>query len=156
MKGSWLAVITLSGLWLAGCNNPSSGFAPVKGKVTVAGAPMAGITVGFTPASGRPASGVTDASGNFELSTYSKGDGAAPGKYKVFFSYAPPSITSEGGKPPSAPDYTKRPDPKAGTAQPGAPALPFNQKYRSVDTSGIEVEVTAGKTNEGGPWDLEK
>lgn len=57
---------------------------PVSGTVTQKGKPIEGAIVAFTPeADGRPASGVTDASGKYILTTLVSGDGAVPGKYKV-------------------------------------------------------------------------
>lgn len=59
---------------------------PVTGIVTEKGKPVEGAIVAFspiTPGSGLPASGTTDASGTYKLTTRSSGDGAAAGKYKV-------------------------------------------------------------------------
>jgi hypothetical protein len=121
-----------------GCGGAGGDTGRVKGKVTVAGQPVEGIAVTFTPASGRPAVGVTDASGNFTLSTLSNADGAVPGTHKVSFSKG-----SSGDSPPS--DLTGPPP----------PPQPFNAKYSSGATSGITAEVVKGKTNEF-TWDLEK
>ena len=59
---------------------------PVTGVVTSKGKPVEGAIVAFSPittGSGLPASGTTDASGTYKLTTRSSGDGAAAGKYKV-------------------------------------------------------------------------
>jgi hypothetical protein len=153
MNSGWARAFTavLAGVWLIGCNGPGVDLADVRGKVTVAGQPMAGITITFTPESGRPATGVTDASGNFTLSTFSSGDGAVPGKHKVAFAKSATGDLTKG--PPMT-----IPDPSAGgkPMPPTGPETPFNSKYTNPDTSGITVDVLAGKTNEVGPWDLEK
>jgi hypothetical protein len=115
--------------------------AKVNGKVTVGGQPVEGITVTFMPAAGgRPAQGITDASGNFSLSTMGNEDGAVPGKHKVTFSKDTSTASSDSST----------------AALPKPVELPFNAKYSSVDTSGITAEVVAGKTNQLEPWNLEK
>jgi hypothetical protein len=112
--------------------------AKVTGNVTVAGQPTADILVTFTPATGRPATGKTDASGNFTLSTFSANDGAVPGSHKVKFTDARPTPEQPSDQPPAP-----------------IPPPPFNAKYVSEATSGITAEVEQGKTNEF-KWDLEK
>jgi hypothetical protein len=87
---------TLTGLLLLlllvpGCSGSSGKFAPpklypVKGNLKIDGKPAEGITVQLSPADPasktQPASGVTDAEGNFVIRT--NGDrGATEGKYKV-------------------------------------------------------------------------
>lgn len=59
---------------------------PVTGTVTHNGQPLDGVSVGFLPASGRPASAITDAQGKFTLSTFANGDGAVAGPHKVVIS----------------------------------------------------------------------
>lgn len=124
---------------MAGCNGPGVDMAKVTGKVTVAGAPMADVTVTFVPeAGGRPATGITDSGGNFTLATFSQGDGAIPGKHKVAFAVntsAPPSNLPGDIAAPAA--------------------APFNAKYLNADTSGITKEVKAGEANHF-DFDLDK
>jgi hypothetical protein len=57
----------------------------VEGIVTLDGNPLAGATITFVPEQEgrRPASGVTDDDGSFELTTFQAGDGALAGDYKV-------------------------------------------------------------------------
>ena len=133
-----IALFAAATVFAVGCGNSGASTASVKGKVTVAGQPVEGIAVTFTPATGRPGVGVTDASGNFTLSTLANADGAVPGTHKVSFSKGP-----SGDPPPS--DLTGPPP----------PAQPFNAKYENGATSGITAEVVSGKTNEF-TWDLEK
>lgn len=74
-------------LALTGCGGSSLGTVPVEGSVMIDGKPIAGITVVFSPDSGgRAASGQTDESGNYKLTTEINGDGALPGTYKVTIS----------------------------------------------------------------------
>jgi hypothetical protein len=70
----------------------------VTGTVTMNGKPAEQAEVMFNPKTGRFASGVTDASGHFTLSTAKPSDGAMPGEYIVTLAeYYPP------GKPPKLP-----------------------------------------------------
>jgi hypothetical protein len=67
----------------AGCGG--AGLVKVKGVVTLDGKPLSSATISFIPiaGAGRPASGLSDADGNFQLTTHRTNDGAAPGEYKV-------------------------------------------------------------------------
>src|SRR5262245_52825147 len=73
--------------------------ARVSGTVTLNGNPIAGINVAFMPSSGRPASGVTDASGHFTLSTFGTGDGAVLGSHKVALAEPPDDAQPMPGEP---------------------------------------------------------
>ena len=76
-------------VFLAGCGGPV--MAPVKGRVTCNGKPVAEAAVTFNPAArseedkepGKPATGFTDADGNYVLSTFKNYDGALVGKHRV-------------------------------------------------------------------------
>src|SRR4051812_6690607 len=76
-------------LFLPGCGQVS--MAPVKGKVTCNGKPVANAAIVFSPVpkndadreSGKPATGYTDAEGNYRLSTFKNFDGALVGKHRV-------------------------------------------------------------------------
>lgn len=58
--------------------------AKVEGKVLLDDKPLEGATVLFQPEDGgRPASGMTGSDGVFHLTTYTTGDGARSGDYKV-------------------------------------------------------------------------
>lgn len=74
-------------VFATGCGG-GLGTVPAGGSVTVDGKPAEGVLVLFTPDSpeGMPASGVTDATGTFKLTTEINGDGALPGAYKVAIS----------------------------------------------------------------------
>lgn len=138
MKGVLRAgFMTAAAIFMAGCDGSGVDTAEVKGKVTVAGQPVEGITVLFSGV-GRPASGITDSSGNFTLTTIDRGDGAVPGQHQVSFTKA------ASGEPPSS-----------DLAQIPAPEFPFNAKYSNPDTSEITADVVDGKVNEF-TWDLEK
>jgi hypothetical protein len=77
-----------------GCSKaPTLPTVPAEGVVKLDGAPLEGATVAFTPTtdSGKPANGITDAQGRFQLKTYLGGNfgqanGALPGDYIIMVS----------------------------------------------------------------------
>ena len=79
-------------LSLAGCGDSS--IAPVSGKVTVAGEPVEGIRLVFSPKliddeknPGPWSSGLTNSAGEYTLETRYKNSGAVVGKHTVAFVY---------------------------------------------------------------------
>lgn len=71
-------------LLATGCGPKGPAMIPVTGTVKLDGAPVAGAGVTFMPVSGgRPATGETDANGNFKLTTEKANDGALEGDYLV-------------------------------------------------------------------------
>ena len=125
----------------AGCGgSEGGGTLKAGGTLTVKGQPMEGLTVTFTPLTGRPASGVTDAGGHFVLSTFKSNDGAVPGAHKV--------TVMEG--------YTE-PPPMPGTpeaAAAGQKQPKFDPKYSDPGTSGLTAEVKPGEDNMKFTFDL--
>ena len=88
-RGQPYRVVPLVGLTVlllatAGCGNRTP--VPVTGTVTLDGEPVEGATVTFhalgDDKEGRPATGQTDKTGTFRLTTGNE-DGARPGEYKV-------------------------------------------------------------------------
>src|SRR5262249_36190194 len=82
MRTRGVPLVALLGVVLIGCG----GTTPVRGVVTLEGAPVAGATVLFMPDGqdgSHPASGFTSSDGTFRLTTYKPDDGALPGKYRV-------------------------------------------------------------------------
>jgi hypothetical protein len=80
--------------------------AAVKGRVTLDGKPVSAATVLFVPEdgdAGRPASGMTDGDGYFQLTTYRPDDGALPGAYRIVV-----SKTSGVATPPDSNHASKR------------------------------------------------
>lgn len=68
-----------------GCSG-NSGYpdtAPVRGVLIYKGKPLPDANVSFIPLLGRPASATTNANGEFELTTFTEGDGAIPGEHQV-------------------------------------------------------------------------
>lgn len=71
---------------------------PVSGSVKMLGSPLANATVAFAPQGDQPtAVGTTDAQGNFQLTTYEFGDGAAEGSYKIVISKSSAPAGGGGG-----------------------------------------------------------
>jgi hypothetical protein len=112
---------------IAGCGQSEA--VPVTGTVLLNGQPAANAEVIFTPTKGRLASGSTDASGRFTLSTGAPNDGAVPGDHKVtVVEYYPP------GKPPPM------------TAS-GAPSR-FPANYADTSLTPLKVTVERGAKND--------
>ncbi len=80
--GNLLAMLAIASL-VAGCSDGRPTRVKVSGDVTIDGAPLKFGSVLFVPEQGRPAGAGLDDQGHFELTTYEKGDGIIPGKYKV-------------------------------------------------------------------------
>lgn len=110
-----------------GCSQSET--VPVTGSVTLNGQPAKDAEVIFTPSKGRVASGATDASGRFALSTNAPGDGAVPGDHKVtIVEYYPP------GKPPPMSS--------------GGPPSRFPQQYMEASQTPLTAKVERGGKND--------
>jgi hypothetical protein len=136
-------VAAVAVLLVAGCsqkpasNRPQT--VPVKGTITLKGQPLAKATVSFQPdGKGSGASGITDDSGGFVLSTFAAKDGAVPGKYKV-------AVTKMDDTP-SGKDMND-----AGYAPPTASSPPpkslVPEQYADPAKSGLTAEVATGAAN---------
>lgn len=130
--------VTLCGvIALAGCGSPSGqpdsvvrSAVPVSGQVQLAdGKPAANLWVVFHPKDppGNEASGPTNPDGTFRVGTFTKEDGAVPGRYVV----------------------TVEPHPHAKGAVP-----PIPKKYSSRETSPFSVEVKTGGASQLEPFVL--
>lgn len=128
--------LLLPSVCMLGCG--SEGTAPtakVTGTVTYNGTPLEGVNVTFTPESGRPGLGTTDASGKFSVSTFSQGDGAVPGNHVVTITDAAPSVPEPMPGTPEAENYTP-PEPR------------FPAKYSNPSTTTFKFEVKKGEKND--------
>jgi len=129
MHRAALVVILSSLPAIIGCSQSDT--VAVTGTVTLNGKPTEQAEVMFNPKHGRLATGVTDASGHFTLSTAKPNDGAAPGEYVITLAeYYPPD------KPPQLPR--------------GGGLLPsrFPPKYADPAKSPLTATVERGKKNE--------
>lgn len=71
---------------------------PASGKVTFNGKPVADASVSFSPKEGQPvAYATTNADGEFTLTTYETGDGAAAGSYTVLVTKTESEPAPAGG-----------------------------------------------------------
>jgi hypothetical protein len=137
---SWLLGVEVLAVFVLtlGCRggNAELGTVRVSGTVRFKGQPVADAIVNFlSPTPGlRGAVGKTDASGRFELTTLTPGDGAMPGSYGVVISKQEGLPTDS--KPTGLPD-TKPPQ--------GKDLLP--SKYKTTSTSGLTADVKARGTN---------
>jgi hypothetical protein len=122
-----------------GCSSPDrEKVVPVSGTVTFQGKPLEGYRVTFMPTDGRrPAIGLTDAEGKFELGTNEPGDGAVTGMHKVAFVWAPP-VMGEPGMEAINDNPANLPKPKT--------RIP--EKYGNPETSGIQQEVPGRGVND--------
>lgn len=129
---------------------------PVSGKITMAGAPVANAIVSYAPQAGQPAaSGVTNSSGEYQLTTYEGYDGAAEGAYVVLVSKSAGGSSDEpseedmhaamsggGGGPPGGHAGGGSGD---GSEQEETSLLPA--KYSDRDLSGLEATVSKDGEN---------
>lgn len=135
----WAAALVL--VWsTVGCGPSRPDTVKVSGNVTLDGEPVEGATVALIPSDGsQPARGVTDASGEFTLTTFEAGDGAIPGQYTATVTKIDESAAA------AAEEASGEMDTPTDTEDPMASAkhlLPM--KYSSPSTSGLTVEVEKG------------
>ena len=126
-----IAIVITCPLCLSGCGVSKNEMetAPVHGIVTLDGAPLTTGMVHFMPESGRVAKGKINGDGSYTLGTYGDEDGAIVGRHKVFI------IALEGES-----EVAFESD------EPVKSLVP--ERYTSPGTSGFEIEVKAGETNE--------
>ncbi len=120
--------LSLLMLLLMGCGGESKpSTVPVTGLVTLNGEPVAEASVTFYPQEGRSASGVTDSSGIFTLTTFEAGDGAIAGKHRV--SIGKQSNVPAGNTPEELAKIKEE----------------IPSKYNNAETSGLTADVVAGQ-----------
>jgi hypothetical protein len=111
-------------LIVAGCADKGPELTEVTGQVLIDGKRLTTGSIITLPAQGRGARGTIDGEGNFTLSTSDMGSGAIAGRHQVAV------IAVEEPK-----------DAALGT--PARSLIP--EKYASVETSGLFIEVTPGE-----------
>jgi len=106
---------------------------PISGTITWQGKPLASGRVVFHPqqvaegAVRRPATGDLDEAGRYQLTTLTKGDGAAPGNYRVcVFSYL--SDQTSAANDVEIPETVWR----------------IPERYGNPETSGLTAEIPPG------------
>ena len=112
-------------LTASGCGS-SQELAPVRGKVTYNGKPLSTGVVMFQPPSGPPARGRIQSDGTFELEMLGEGTGAPLGTNRVRVSSREPLADT--------------------STETGLGRLLIPKRYADFATSGLTVEVAAGRT----------
>jgi len=123
---------------VSGCGQASAGIertVTAAGVLTHGGKPLAHYQIMLIPDDARrPAAGVTDEQGKFDLGTNRPGDGAPPGKHRVSVVYiGPPSAGGDG---------------QNNFAPPPPPKVKLAPKYANAETSGLTAEVPTSGTND--------
>jgi hypothetical protein len=158
---SWIAVVLIGFLPLAGCGSRHPATIVVTGTVRHNAAPLDAATIVFKtdhPKTGRPliATGSTDGSGRFTLLSRfgprDVGRGAAPGRHRVTISkFVPPSGMSSEAYQSLVDVYTKSIKEK-GNALPSDTPPPMVQllppKYSDANAATLSADVVSGGKNE--------
>lgn len=107
-KSAFVAIFCLC---LVGCSGvgdaPDLGL--VMGTVTMEGEPLSGVQVTFQPEQGRPAFGVTNASGQYELTYIRDTRGCKIGRCKVIIGSEEERLDNTGGDTDSEEPYQSAP-----------------------------------------------
>lgn len=131
-----------------GCGGTDDGNRPARvktsGTVTHNGELVEGATVLFSPAEGQghAATGLTDADGRFQLTTFQAEDGAVPGSYKVCVS----KFDMSTANPDLEDDLALEMQPDSDQIVGPTPLLP--EEYSEIDSTPLTEEVTSGTPNE--------
>ena len=136
-------------LALSGCSEPQPTTGTVKGRVTMNGKPVPGVTVtAYDTASRTGLRADTDANGAYEFRSY-KEVGLAPGKYQVAVSLPTGFATAE-----EQAEAIRKSFQGGGSGVPELPSrgVTIPEKYQDPQRSGLVIEVVAG---ENPPFDFE-
>ena len=132
-----LIVVGVSMFFQPGCGGVSDQpeLGQVTGTITLDGKPLSGVAVVFQPESGRPARGMTDAEGKYEL-TYirqTKGTKVGPNRVEI----AP----SEDGEIEESADSDEENKSAPARSKSGKPAIPARYNVQSE----LKVDVKPGE-----------
>jgi hypothetical protein len=144
---SGIACLTLIAFVVVGCGKGPKrpDVARVSGVVKFDGKPVEGATITFSNnKSPRIATGMTDASGTYQLTTFSTNDGAIPGEHVVTIS----KFDQPAGTATSPEDYAKMMQGKKGNvAPPGKAKGSLPAEYADPGKSGLKRTVVLGESN---------
>lgn len=130
MGSGFLSLFLLTTLGCGGDQGDLPEIGAVSGVVKVDGAPQANLTVSFQPEGGRPASGSTDAQGNYTL-VYSRDQmGSKIGMNLVTISASESSENYEDGEGDEEEEVSN--------------AIPAPYNTMAIDNPEMSVEVKAG------------
>jgi hypothetical protein len=138
-RGAGLLTAVAACVVAAGCGDDGKlPRAPVSGRVTYKGKPVAGAAVSFLPETPgwRAAVGKTDAQGRYLLGTYDPDDGAPVGRCKVALSLRGPGKPLKPGLGAAAAEELM---------EMGDPLIPV--RYFDPDKSGLTFTVEKGQDN---------
>ena len=145
-KRTWPVLCGILSVCVAGCSSSDDKTADrpqrtaVSGQVMFQGNLVAGASVILSPvgSGGKAASGVTDESGKYSLTTYESGDGAIPGEYQVMVL----KVKAEQNTAPSEESADYKGPPVVSIKTPGPEHL-IPAKYGNIATSGLRATVPA-------------
>ena len=141
-KTRLLLIFVVSILSLGCSNSRHPELRRVKGHVVYQGQPVSDAVVAFyNEKSPRPATGTTDASGDFYLTTFDDNDGALPGEHTVVITKTAASETDDSPQL-SMDEAMTAPSPRIKTKR----LLPA--KYASVKTSPLRYTVADDGPND--------
>lgn len=151
-RNTVLAGLCMACLLMVGCSRGASAdrkpVYAVTGKVTMSGGPVANALVTFSPKQKQPvAIGRTDPNGQFKLTTYDGGDGAAEGEFVVLVTKTSSSAAS--GPPahdPSKPFNSEAAHAQQASGQAEEATLP--PKYSRIDQSDLVAKVQKSGKND--------
>ena len=126
--------ISILSQWGCGGSGDQPELGQVTGTITLDGKPLGGIAVVFQPENGRPARGMTDAEGKYELTYIRQTKGAKIGPNRVEIA---PSEDGEAAESENTEDENKS-APKRSKS--GKPTIPARYNVRSE----LKVDVKAG------------
>lgn len=140
-----LGCVVLLCCLLAGCGKEYE-VAPVSGRVTLDGKPMADVGVTFVPLAkdkkkpnvGPGSIGKTDAEGRFTLKTVNGEEGAVPAEHVVRMSAASPPVGGQNGDELAAPSRTSGKSPLPRNAEDGT--LHFVVPPEGTDKADFELK----------------
>lgn len=135
LRGTAMLAVCLMIFLAVGCGPRRPATVRVSGRVLLDGAPLPAAAVLFEPVSGGvPARGSTGSDGTFTLTTFTRGDGALPGRHRVAVS----KVVVEGVA--AGPDGLEAAPP----AGPPTERAVVPTRYADPATSGLEATVAAG------------
>ncbi len=132
-----LIVVGILMFFQPGCGGPSDQpeLGQVTGTITLDGKPLSGTAVVFQPDNGRPAKGITDAEGKYELTYIRQTKGTKVGPNRVEIT---PSEDGEVEESENADEESKSATKRSNS---GKPTIPARYNVRSE----LKADVKAGK-----------
>ncbi|MDR3232554.1 MAG: carboxypeptidase-like regulatory domain-containing protein [Planctomycetaceae bacterium] len=137
-----ITITLLLVLFAAGCGQRGlQGLAQVSGTITLNGQPLDGATISLLPVTEglRAAGAVSDASGNFRVTTLHSNDGVQPGEYLISVT----KVHLEGVLPAAEVRKLKAEGKEYNPTQ--IQRIP--EKYLKAETSDLKIAVKSGRND---------